>query len=87
MSNTKHTPGEWRVEKQNYHHVTNGLVTIADVSPHNKEGEVNAKLIAAAPELLEALRQLSSQISKMDYDEYAIPALGLAYDAIKKATE
>ncbi len=66
---TKHTPGPWKVERTDYFNnpiVTTGSPigwTIAEVNPLNeydpddKTGtiEANARLIAAAPELLAAL--------------------------------
>lgn len=64
MSNPKHTPGPWKVESRTTqgqfvtetHIVAEDGSHIAEVSPC--EIEPNARLIAAAPELLEALRPL-----------------------------
>jgi len=78
MSETKHTPGPWRLEKQVAGRdwtsigapvATVGgealcesvefiVGTVSDFGPHGEqETEANARLIAAAPELLDALRQ------------------------------
>ena len=64
----KHTPGPWRVGLLRPGEVTNILVdtigttgtyarTTAKVNTETKEGEANARLIAAAPELLKALER------------------------------
>jgi len=60
----KHTPGPWRVEKSGYTQIA-CLVYAGDypvlntaVPPSSKEEwESNAKLIAAAPDLLEACKK------------------------------
>jgi hypothetical protein len=63
-TNTKHTPGPWRAEKDETAEVWDikcNLGTVAmtdDLSP--KTNEANARLIASAPELLEALKNLVS---------------------------
>jgi len=53
MSDTQHTPGPWRVEATAYrnqpHIVNEDGAFVADTDAHN------ARLIAAAPELLAAL--------------------------------
>ena len=57
MTNTKHTPGPWQIVS----HSTAGQVAIATQGPMpsvyciGKDKEANAHLIAAAPELLDAL--------------------------------
>ena len=67
MSTTKHTPGPWRVSTANPLQVNTDKggdsVGVAESQKYNapntfcdpNEAEANAKLIAAAPELLEAL--------------------------------
>ena len=63
-ANAKHTPGPWRAEKDETAEVWDikcNLGTVAmtdDLSP--KTNEANARLIASAPELLEALKNLVS---------------------------
>lgn len=63
----KHTPGPWKqkgVTTANNGHVFCGDVHIADCINCNKlppkEAEANAKLIAAAPDMVEALKRISS---------------------------
>ena len=60
---SKHTPGPWRVvDSWNDHMVEgqNGEEIIWQDGPHNTPtiNEANARLIAAAPDLLEALEDL-----------------------------
>jgi hypothetical protein len=88
---TKHTPGPWdywsgynpcdRIEAQ----VTaeGGDIVIASYNHLIAEGEANAKLIAAAPELLECLNNM------LDHFEGNIPLwlFEKSESAIAKATE
>ena len=66
MSETKHTPGPWRVAPRsdypehadiNVDAGTRGYVALCGKAG-DEEAEANARLIAAAPELLEALREV-----------------------------
>ena len=75
---TKHTPGPWYVSKRrvtgNHTVVTNTHRYIAIISDHPKrelshEMSFNAKLIAAAPELLEALQEVREWYEE-NHDEY-----------------
>lgn len=57
MSNAQHTPGPWKV-------VTFGMVVesadgVRVCETHATDREANARLIAAAPELLEALESVT----------------------------
>ena len=62
---TKHTPGKWFFDAQeNVIERGNGegYVRICDVTKHRPaETKANARLIAAAPELLEALKTITSK--------------------------
>lgn len=87
---TKHTKGNWRIGYKNKFSVIcdtpNGTKkTIAIAEMHLKtqdEAETNAKLIAAAPELLEALKEAYEHI-----DSYFFPELKeKCLKAINKAT-
>ena len=102
MSNTKHTPGPWG---QNYicaastNEVKAGGERIALVLQYDdKQNRVsdfetcnaNAKLISAAPELLEALEELRTAIIDCVDSEWwgrHKETVAKAYEAIKKATE
>ena len=92
---TKHTPGPWRTKREGFStvyveaRIDGGLIQeVAACGPTEAgrdQQEANARLIAAAPELLEALRG----IMKLDEDlcsEGSIEALDKARAAIAKAT-
>lgn len=88
---TKHTPGPWFYKDEH-----RPIVPTYQIRSNDKEvacvsfsvnGEANAKLIAAAPDLLEALNSLLS-VCKATYplfDEWI--EYKQAVTAIKKATE
>jgi hypothetical protein len=65
-TNTKHTPGPWRAEKDETAEVFDikcNLGTVAmtdDLSP--KTNEANARLIASSPALLDALKNAVSYL-------------------------
>ena len=82
--NTKHTPAPWKVEPVN----TNG--TDGFEIHYSEDGEyvtdhvyelADAKLIAAAPEMLEALKNIEN-----DDNRIPKPIWDLVKNAIKKAT-
>jgi len=99
---TKHTKGQWAIDKPSYEVInivtdTNFICEIPcpineseDTEERQAEAEANAKLIAAAPLLLEALykllkeaRQNSFEINKTLNDT---PTEQQAQEAINKAT-
>lgn len=95
---TKHTPGPWAVR---YDYVVQApsfddgrLVPVAQPYGVNSDGTdlfANARLIAAAPELLEALEDLKSELVLSDVDQGYIEShfrrcLNKAAAAIAKAT-
>src|SRR4051812_31379349 len=66
---TQHTPGPWRVDGR-FVMASKGAGAIAETFPHGPgktagTAEANARLIAAAPELLEALKLLANRIAPM----------------------
>lgn len=77
---SKHTPGPWRVGescrvadiKAGY----NALIARVEIESAGDRGDANARLIAAAPDLLEALKHALE-----DGDDWR----GLAESAIRKA--
>jgi len=94
---TKHTPGPWYYsggDSLAIFHPTEIGTRLAVVDQTfsgsgwqvtaNDEWEANAKLIAAAPELLDALENLL--VSLNSYDEKDLDAINQAKEAIKKAT-
>jgi len=98
---TKHTQGEWTkhgIHSINRHEVVrikSGNNVIADVSclfdgknnlEKGKEAESNAKLIAAAPELLEALEKVSNELYALMehcYDQNFIDADDDSIEGVK----
>jgi hypothetical protein len=65
-----HTPGPWIVTEDSYIRQAEGekrlyIAALVDI-PHRLEGktEANARLIAAAPELLEALKVIANRLTK-----------------------
>lgn len=85
MSEVKHTPGPWTVLGEGIYCADNWFF-IADVpvnfAEHSGVQEANARLIAAAPELLEALQELLEVQAELD----AEIAERKARAAIAKAT-
>lgn len=87
--NTKHTPGKWEYLKVgNVFHVKSSDTTQVVCEVHDehidKTGESNAKLIAAAPCLLEALQIIESDCGRtLDYATIG----NICRTAITKATQ
>lgn len=96
---TKHTQGEWEIKGDKIiskNLKAHRLVTIAQYEsfPLEGEAEANAKLIASAPELLEALiearaKVLMHTVLELGYGNVPMfpKLLGKIDNAIKKATE
>lgn len=59
---TKHTPGPWAVIEGDFRGVKIEGEDQAEVArcPGDKQGRIDARLIAAAPELLEALQRIAN---------------------------
>ena len=92
----KFTQGEWKQKEAltevyglPVNEVSCGCFWIAQVRGEGKEKEANAKLIAAAPELLEALEILSSYCITSGHLDLIVevPIIQNALLAIQKATE
>lgn len=93
---SKHTPRPWRFDPDNQNIYANGMVAQTFGHVHNGEKLANARLIAAAPDLLEALKDilyaLSNPIcahkvtgSAVDLDSIRESIQEIAEDAIAKA--
>lgn len=85
MSNTKHTPGPWKSNPY-VHSMIHGFAVYSDKSCVDKiaddiKREADARLIAAAPEMLEALGRIVDECTDLTFEQ-----LCLAKDAIRKAT-
>lgn len=85
MTNT-HTPGPWEALNRGYkHHVTSqdaGAFYAEICGPHH---EANARLIAAAPDLLAALQICAKELRKISSNVLMNPAYQKARAAIAKA--
>ncbi len=71
MTNTQHTPGPWEISADKYANFKNAVfgpdeLKVADCGSSRLTGEVeaNARLIAAAPELLEALERAADELKR-----------------------
>ena len=97
MNEVRHTPGPWQVRHDHGAttktfggpHVQAGKRVIAwpefPSVDENDTSEANARLIAAAPDLLDALTDLVGGCGK-EGDLYSSTAIGKARAAIEKAT-
>jgi len=86
---TKHTQGEWEYLKLTYTNefeISNGKTRSAVVPYTDDEGLANAKLIAAAPKLLQGLIDLKSQLIDGGFNETSVTISGIDL-LIKEATE
>ena len=93
---SKHTPGPWRVDSHFNIFYKDAMVAFPCISG-GLDQKANARLIAAAPELLEALQEMfaaeranSFEIVGRDTDGHPLNAMGVARKnaraAITKAT-
>lgn len=70
-----HTPGPWTADSDNYIDSKNGVIAKVEIwrkaerASDAQETAANARLIAAAPELLEALRGVEALVTR--YEEQA----------------
>lgn len=96
MENAKHTPGPWRVGEEAGSemivYAPDGFAVASTVvfhRNHDQSKSANARLIAAAPELLEALIAFRDGGAGKNFDswhESYRPAIDKAIAAIAKAT-
>lgn len=97
MEKFKGTPGPWRVSEKRgdlidirYNDSVVGAISlnlahVVALQSWLKEAEANAKLIAAAPELLEALQRCESVLSNIPLEVSDVEDLLYARAAINKA--
>ena len=93
MTNTQHTPGPWTYKRDYTRPDAIGGdyfydICDADGKPLNIVvfGEANARLIAAAPDMLEALKDIVENLSmQAAMQRYAPGLLAAAHAAIAKA--
>jgi len=86
---TKHTQGEWLTKEGQIYSQETGvtLAMIPYFDEENEEQEANARLIAAAPELLKALQTISSVLTDWNNDGKYKNLIEHANTAIQKATQ
>lgn len=91
MNNTKHTAGEWlSKDGQIYSFKTGKTLALIPYyatkfyTPEHEEQEANAKLIAAAPELLENLKLIIDRIEENNLQGDFPSAYKRAKEAINK---
>jgi hypothetical protein len=82
MSETKHTPGPWSTLIPNGRTVTSAEYIICDMSNISMEEEqANARLIAAAPTMLEALKAIAEKNpADVEIFDLAVKAIALAVE-------
>ena len=95
MDEAKHTPGPWLTHKEGFSsiyiesRIGGGMLQeVASCGPTGEgsdQQEANARLIAAAPELLEALAEIVSAADGEGWNQLD-PSLSKARAAIAKAT-
>lgn len=99
MKDIKRTPGTWHVDGFNltaviakkegdrhYEHVCSCNFGYYSNKSDFELNKANARLIAAAPELLEALQKLTEHFAPFVETPFEHGLLGDCYEAIKKAT-
>jgi hypothetical protein len=104
MTNTKHTPGPWHfralpddchvVESRAWNPADGGSAANLDVCDgqtihvYGKQAAADAALIAAAPDLLAALQDLTAQVTNyINSDECELPDVTAALAAVAKAVK
>jgi hypothetical protein len=81
-----HTPGPWTVEWSDEEGNDGVTIEAPDGPVAFRVLEVDARLIAAAPDLLAALIRMYEQFGTQNYTKSAADAVIMAEAAIKKAT-
>ena len=80
MTNSKHTPGPWNIRAERYRfiHVYASGGGIAHLDTIDGEGAANARLIAAAPALLEAALMVDALSIQSDAHKALRTAIAMA---------
>lgn len=88
---SKHTPGPWLIAEDGFITVRIGnnypeVAKVFDAPFDDHEVPANARLIAAAPDLLEACRAMLDCCYDMDRNDETLAAVKATMKAIAKAT-
>jgi len=85
---TKHTQGTWHSHDGQIYPDQTGktICLIPYYDKHNEEAQANAKLIAASPQLLEALQTVESVLFEWNKDGKYTNLINHARNAINQAT-
>lgn len=94
MENLKHTQGEWQFSKHGnndsfgvYAENGNDIAIVKGGNEEGGEGEANAKLISAAPNMLEVLMKIRNELRDGNYKGNHVNGMvQAAEEAINKAT-
>jgi hypothetical protein len=82
----QHTPGPWYVGLREDQTIFTQNLRVASVECPRKEWKANARLIAAAPDMLAALQDIMAESSRDDDDHDVIATIqGICRDIIAKA--
>jgi len=95
LMKSNHTPAPWvhddgHVFTENAHGTNseyNSIASVHEIYDDNGAPQSNAKLITAAPELLQALLTAQDTLIKLNVNSICDNTLLLVTNAIKKATE
>ena len=89
---SKHTPGPWHLEEREYagvmwdaivrNHENDPVASVGMAGYTKATGQANARLIAAAPEMLEALK---ATVVNVDTLRFTLPSIDRVLAAIAKA--
>lgn len=85
----KHTPGPWAVVGANIEQIEEGveIATVSEYRTMTPRQAANARLIAAAPDLLAALQSALNQLSALSFaDDRIVYTRERARAAIARAT-
>ena len=86
MSEAKHTPGPWLADGASVYEERDDFSVICNFwSSSLPEWEANARLIAAAPDLLEALEQLVIEYDDVELADAEPSSLTAAFNAARAA--
>ena len=85
MTDTTHTPGPWRVlHKRGVFLMDTETLAIGMADRHRKEHVANARLMAAAPDMLAALQEVLPLAENWGHPDH--PGIVAARTAIARAT-